>query len=307
MPFSEIFYWFLNMSITGTIVGIAVLLIGKISKIPQKAVALLWFFPFLRMWLPVSVSSKYSLASLIIKFWGRAVSLNNGNSVFSTTNHIMGAENYFPTTYKNALLEKVFGVAAIIWVTLASVFMIVIIISYFKTKKEIKNAHPFKNNIFFSAEYDTPFVCGIVHPKIILPFSLQENGTDKTLKYILMHEKAHIKRWDNLWRIVAIITACMHWFNPFAWLFLKAFLRSLELSCDEKVIKNLSLSECKEYASILLDYTKNNNMFVSTFGGAKIRLRVEKILSYKRLSTFGIIALSFFVCAIAYALLTNSY
>jgi beta-lactamase regulating signal transducer with metallopeptidase domain len=109
-----------------------------------------------------------------------------------------------------------------------------------------------------------------------------------------------------LWRILAILSASVHWFNPFIWLFLKKFLEETELACDERVLSNCGEDEKKAYASALVDCAESRNVFVSAFGGAKIRVRIDRILSYSKLSIISIISFTVLALAIGYVLLTNA-
>ena len=102
------------------------------------------------------------------------------------------------------------------------------------------------------------------------------------------------------------MTVCVHWFNPLAWLFLKLLFADLELACDEAVLRKCNAEQRKEYAHTLLSAVERTNVFASSFGGAKIRMRVENILSYKKLSALSATGMVALLIAIAYILLTNA-
>ncbi len=121
-----------------------------------------------------------------------------------------------------------------------------------------------------------------------------------------MHEKAHIKRKDNLVRMFAFIVVRVHWFNPFAWLMLKMLFSDMELACDESVLSKIGEAQRKEYAHALLSAAEKTNRFAASFGGSKIRTRIENILSYKKISSFSITAFCALMIAISYILLTNA-
>ena len=144
-------------------------------------------------------------------------------------------------------------------------------------------------------------VYGIVRPKILLPMSYKGRND-----LIIAHEKMHIRRLDNLWRMLAFITVAVHWFNPLCWLFLKEFLADLELSCDERVLATLGADRTKEYASSLLESTQGTAVFASAFGGAKIRTRIENILSFKKMTWFSLMVFVSLISVIFYVLLTNA-
>lgn len=301
MP-SAIFYWVLNMSITASIMGIIILLIGKIRKIPLFIICLLWCIPFLRMWVPISVNSKFSLMALLSKFATKTVTIYDGTVNFSMMNSLQAADRYFPISYKVNVLDQVFYIATAVWLIVAIALLIAMTALYMTTKHELKDSRHLRDNIYVSDKITSPATYGIIRPRIILP----KNYNDNDLKYILMHEQAHIKRLDNLWRIVAIVTACIHWFNPLSWLFLKVFLENLELACDEKVLKNSSEEDKKRYALTLINCAESKSLYASAFGGARVKVRIERILSYKKLSLFAVITFLVFASVIAYILLTNA-
>jgi len=302
--FGDIFYWLFSMSVSAALCGVPVLILRRIKAIPRRVLVFAWIIPFARMCIPVSLSSKYSVMALLSEYAARSVTVyvtGLGTDV-TMMNFTRGADSYFPITYKVDVLEEVFWAAAVVWliVFLAAVFTFFII--YIVTAKELKDARIVGNNVYLSDKIRTPSVYGILSPRIIIP---REYGGEE-LKYILMHEKAHIKRRDNLTRTAALAVACVHWFNPIAWLYLKCLYNDIELACDEAVLAKCASAEKKEYAHVLLSAAEDVNVFASTFGGAKIRVRIENILSYKKLSLFSSVALFLLIAAIAFVLLTNA-
>lgn len=299
---SEIFYWLFNMSISASISGIMLLLLGKIRKIPRRILHVLWAIPFLRMWIPIGLNSKYSLMSLIFKPVIKTVVVFRYPENLSMMNFVQAAETYFPITYKKSSLENLFQTASVFWIIIAAAFITAMCILYFLTKSELKDARPLRDNLYLSEKLASPAVSGIFHKKIFLP---KEYG-EQELKFILMHEQYHIHRNDNLFRVLAILTACIHWFNPLVWIFLKTFLANMELSCDEAVLKHCNREEKKMYASILLNCVEDRTLYTSAFGGAKVRVRIDRILSYKKLSLFALISFLLLAVLIGYTLLTNA-
>lgn len=299
---AEIFYWFLNMSISGTIVGMVIYLLSKIRQIPRNIICILWAVSFFRMWIPFGISSKFSFMTILSKLSVNVVVFYKNYFSMSMLNHVQSAEQYFPITYKSEMLENVFQIASVIWLLLAVLLGIVLTRNYIVTKRELKDAWHLQENIYISDKLSSPAVYGIFQAKILLPQVYDEAD----MKYILLHEKAHIRRKDNLWRIVVIMTACVHWFNPFSWLFLKMFLENMELACDEAVLKQCAEEEKKEYATTLLNCAESRNFWVSAFGGAKMKVRIGRILSYKKLSVFAGVAFVVFAVIVGYVLLTNT-
>ena len=299
---SEMFYWLFNMSISASVAGIVVLLLRRIKKLPRRLVHILWVIPFIRMWIPVGIRSKYSLMTLISKFTTKSVVLYDGTLDFSFTNYIMAADNYFPVTYKEDMLENLFSIASVVWIIVAVALSLIFAILYVLAKSELKDASLLRDNIYVSDKITSPAAYGVFRPKIVVPKGYQL----RNLHYIVAHESAHIYRKDNLWRIIAVISASVHWFNPLIWLFLKKFLEDTELACDEQVLANCGEDEKKAYAMALVDCAESMGVFASPFGGAKIRVRIDRILSYRKLSIISIASLTAFAVAIGYVLLTNA-
>lgn len=301
--FGEIFYWIFNMSIAAAICGLPVCLLRMIKKIPRRVTVWLWLIPFIRMLIPVGLAGKYGLMTFISQFTTKTVTVYEWDDlIWTSMNHIMAADSYEPLTYKTDLLADLFGVAAWIWIVVGLALMIAFFIIYAVTLGELSDARLLEGNVYISEKVTSPALYGVLKPRIILPTEYRENE----LKYILMHERAHARRGDNLVRLLALVTVCVHWFNPLAWLFLKLLFADLELACDEAVLKKCNAEQRKEYAHTLLSAVERTSVFASSFGGAKIRMRVENILSYKKLSALSAVGMAALLIAIAYILLTNA-
>ncbi len=299
------FYWILNMSILGTLTGFVVLIIRKIKRLPRFVPYVLWLVPCVRFLIPFGIGSAFSLMNVISKLTTKTIVIYEETSIlpaFSMTNSIMAAEDYFPIVYKTNLLENVFSVASVIWAVFAAAALIASVSLYFITKAEFKNAELISKNVYASDKILSPAVYGVFKPRIILPKGL----LDDDIPFILQHENIHIHRGDNLWRVIAVVTACIHWFNPFIWLLLKCFFADMELSCDEKVLKKYGVEKRREYATVLVNCESNKTMFASAFGGAKTRVRIENILSYKRFTAFSSVCFLVLIIVITVVLLTNT-
>ena len=300
----EVFYWIFNMSITATITGVIIMLVRRIKKIPRRLTTFLWIVPFLRMAFPFGLNSPYGLMALLSKLTTKTIVVYQPTDdiAFSMTNSVMAADTYFPITYKVNILEDIFRVASVVWIIVSLAILLMLAVTYFTTIYEIKDSTHLKDNIYLSEKIVSPAVYGIVKPKIILPAYYK----DSDIELIVLHEKTHIHSLDNLWRIIAFVIVAVHWFNPLSWLFLKEFLADLELSCDERVLTKIGSDRAKDYASSLLESRQGATVFASAFGGAKIRTRIENILSFKKLTWLSLTVFIALIVAIFYALLTNA-
>ena len=308
---STVFYWVLNTGILGSVAGLLVLLLRRVRRLPRFGVYLLWVLPFLRLWMPVGLASRFSLLNLISRYATKTVVVwvpVPGAIEFLATNSIQAVTDYTPITrfapmeYKTDLLANFFRIAGAVWAIVAAAALLCSVLLYFFTKSALKSAVHSEGNIYRSDKLLSPAVYGIFKPKILLP----ANIADADLDYILRHERVHIRRRDNLWRVLAVLTTCVHWFNPLVWIFLKNFFTDMELACDAAVLKTLPGGDEKAYAAVLLSCSAGKTYYASAFGGAKTRLRVENILSYKKLTLVSGICFTALFIVIAVTIITNA-
>ena len=301
---TEVFYWIFNMSIVAALTIGIIALIGLVKRIPRRVMAWLWLIPALRMTVPLGLSSPYSLMSLLSRITTKTVIVLQSmpEMDLSMMNCTMAANSYFPITYKTTTLAYVFTTASVVWLIVSLAILLLLAVLYITTLHELKDARPFGENIYLSDKVASAVVYGILRPKIVIPTS----WANRDLELVLLHERTHIRRLDNLWRMLAFAIVAMHWFNPVAWLFLKLLLTDLELACDEGVLARLGEDRKKEYALSLLDSRAGKNVFASAFGGAKIRTRIENILSYQKMKWISFVAFAGLTFAIACVLLMNA-
>lgn len=300
----EAFYWILNMSIIATVYGMLLYTLRYIKACPRTVIYALWGVVILRMLCPVSFSSKLSLMNILSRLAGTTMvkTVPVEDFSLSLSNTIQRAATYQPIAYKSIVWEKFFTVASMIWLVFALAGILAMSILYKLTMTELKKAVLLRDDLYEGPMVNSPTVIGVFRPRIILPLDMD----DEILAYILLHERIHIGRRDNLWRMIAILAACIHWFNPLSWVFLKLFLNDCELACDEGAIKKLNPEERKDYARTLLNYANGDRtIFSSAFGSNKVKLRVMKVLSYRRLTWFSFFFFGLLTVSVAVLLLSN--
>lgn len=296
----EAFYWTLNMSIWGTLAGILLLALRRIRRIPRLGIYLLWGVPFLRLWVPIGLESPLSLMNLLPPETVYTVEWT-GEATFS--NYLQLAEAYRPMTYGSRTVEQVLLVGAVVWVGAAAALLLGCAGLYLGARRQLRSARPLEKGVYLSNRVFSPLVTGILRPRILLPPDLPPEDRE----WVLRHERVHIRRNDNLFRLLGLVTVCLHWFNPFVWWFFRRFQEDMELACDARVLRGCSPAERKDYARSLLRCAEpvRSPMAVS-FGSGKLRCRVEHILSYKRLTTAAALCSGLFLAALAAGLLTNA-
>lgn len=294
---TEVFYWLFSMSVIAGMTGLAVLLLRRVRVIPRRLICWLWCVPFLRMWIPVGIGSRFSFLLPLLRLGIRSVPAWDTTMV----NCAAGAESYFPIVFKSDAFERIFRISAVLWLAVAAGLLILLAALYISEKRALRGAVWLRENIWLSDAQRDPTVYGIIHSKILLPAAYQ----DRDLTFVLLHERAHIRRMDNFRRLAAWVTVCIHWFNPLSWVFLRCFLTDLELACDETVLRQCGADQRKAYAAALVDGAESRNLLASCFGGSKLRLRIERVLSWRKLSLFSAICLAALAAVFAWVLLTN--
>ena len=304
---TDIFYWVLNMSVSGTIAGAALLLVRLIKRLPRGAVYLLWAVPFVRFVFPLGFGFEYSVVELLRRATDRIVTVYPEGTAFSnfiemsTMNYVAAASEYFPIEYKTNYLRVLFEVSSSIWLTVSVVLILIALCLYLISVREVRGATQLGGGIYKSDKVSSPVVVGVIKPRIIVP---QDYDCEKN-RLAIAHERVHVKRLDNLWRMIAVLLCCVHFFNPIVWVLLKYFFEDMELSADAAILRKLDGTERREYARSLVDAAERKALFSSSFGGAKLKNRIASVVSYKKATAFSSVCAVVFLAAIAIVLLTN--
>lgn len=324
-----LFYWVLNMSILASFFGTLVLLVDRCRWFPRRQICWLWAVPFLRMLFPWGIRSRFSLMTwldgLLAPLIQRHVAVNvpvakASSSAMVCCNVMQMTDTYMPMTYRVSLWEKVFQVAGYLWLAGVCVLLTVYATAYIHIRYTLRDARPGPSGTYLSDKVRTPAVYGVFRPRVVLPTAMAEQLTQEQWDYMLLHERAHIRRGDNLWRLLALLITCVHWFNPLAWLFLRRFIAAMEKACDEQVLSCLEEGQRKTYAHVLLSMAvmqlrsrqKNGwgdagetHVPASPFCSGGLRSRLFWILSYRQLSRLAWVGCGIFLLTIAWLFLTN--
>ena len=168
---------------------------------------------------------------------------------------------------------------AYIWLCGCIVLLVRNLFLIWRTKQTVLMAIRRKDNIYESEYISTPFVLGIVRPKIYIRFNLSEQERE----YILKHEQYHIRRKDQIIKICAYILCVIYWFQPLIWFAYFVMIRDMEMSCDEYVLKNSKSDIRAAYSTSLLKLatkTEDFNAGLPAFGESDIRKRVKNIMKF---------------------------
>lgn len=295
----DLFVSVLNMSISAAWVLLAVLILRLIfKKAPKRITVLLWCIVGLRLIMPFSVESIFSLIpsnETVSKAWDSPrPNLNSGITVIDN-----GVNNYLEGHYFEGVTRPaghftdITTIAAAAWLIGTAALLIYTAVSFFRLKKGLRTAVLLRDNIFQSEKISSPFVFGIIKPKIYLPFGITERNAES----VILHEQAHISRRDYLWKPLGFLLLSVHWFNPFMWLAYILFCRDIEFACDERAIGLLNTDKRADYSEALLNCSAGRHMLFAyppAFGEVGVKSRVKSVLNYKKpafwLATAAVIA-----------------
>ncbi len=196
------------------------------------------------------------------------------------------------------------AVLSIVWISGMAVMIGYFAVTYIAMRSRLKDAVHGEGRVWYSDRIGEPFVFGIIHPRIYMPFSVSE----KDAPHVLAHENSHIKRGDHIVKPIVFLILCVHWFNPAVWLAYLLFSRDMELACDEAVIRGMDEDKVNEYSHALVTLSTKNS-FISlhpiSFGGANMKNRLKNILNYKK-PTLWIIIVALILCiAVAVCFFTS--
>jgi beta-lactamase regulating signal transducer with metallopeptidase domain len=298
MP-TDLFYWLLNMSLTASAVGLVLLLVRRIARIPRFAVYSLWALVLIRLVVPVSVAYRFSLMNLVAGLTSPTV-VPVGD--VTMTNMIQAASSYGPIVFRTQALAQVFAVASVVWLAGAVLAWAAMVSLYVAAGRQLRGAEHVAGDLYRSARVDTPCVVGILRPRIVVPPGMVGDA----LAWALRHEQVHLRRRDNVTRAVSLAVCGLHWFNPLVWLFLRAFLQDMEAACDAGVLKGRPEPERRAYARALLDHAApRSRLPVPAFGGGTVRRRIALLLAYRPYALLALLGFVALWIAIAVALLAN--
>lgn len=171
-------------------------------------------------------------------------------------------------------------------VYLAGVLLVsaVFLIQYVRMRRCVATAVREKGNVFLSEYVQSPFVMGVIRSRIYLPYHIPENEK----RYILKHERAHIRHKDPLIRMLGLFACCLHWWNPLVWLAVHKMNQDMEMFCDETVMAHAPLAERKAYSATLLHFSMRQSglAVVLSFGESNTEKRVKNVMKKKRRSPF---------------------
>lgn len=308
---SELFLKIVNMSISASWVVIAVLTLRFcLKKAPKWVNVLLWGIVAVRMVFPFSIESVLSLIPSAETI-SPTIMMEQSPSVQTgvpALNHVINpviSGSFTPAPGASANpLQIWIPVLAGIWLFGIAALFLYSAVSYWRLRRKVCEAVILRGNIYQSEKVCSPFVLGIIRPKIYLPYHMDSREMD----HVIAHEQTHIRRKDHWWKPLGFLLLTTHWFNPLMWLSYILLCQDIELACDEKVIRKMSNEQRADYTQALVACSVDRRLITAcplAFGEIGVKERVKSVMNYKK-PAFWIVLASVIVCAvIAVCFLTN--
>ena len=308
---NELFLKIVNMSISASWLVLVVLILRFVlKKAPKWVNILLWGIVAIRLICPFSFESALSLIPSAETFPKKIISgpsfdVQSGiTPVDNRINDYLGDRYFEGVTVPANNGNNIMTILTIVWTIGILLLVAYTVISYWRLRRKVDTAVRYKDNIFQSENVKSPFVLGIIKPRIYLPFNM--NGQD--LEHVVAHEQAHIHRKDHWWKPFGFLLLTIHWFNPLVWLAYVLLCRDIELACDERVIKELGNEQRADYTQALVACSVNRRMIAAcplAFGEVGVKDRVKSVMNYKKPAFWGVV-LAVIVCVfVAVCFLTN--
>lgn len=285
---SEVFLKVFNMSITASWVVLAVLVFRLVfKKAPKWTRCLLWGIVALRLIFPFSIQSMFSLipsAQTIPDTFITEPQFNVNSGISRVDSPVNG---FLDDRYAEGVTvpadngKNITGIIGYIWIVGTILLLIFAVISYLSLMRQVRASVKYKDNIYICDDISSPFILGIIKPKIFIPSGL----SDVQKNHILAHESAHIRRRDYLIKPLAFVLMSVYWFNPVLWFAYYLLCRDIELACDEKVFKSMSEDEIADYSQTLLDFSASKRIITVcpvAFGETGVKQRIKNALNYKK-------------------------
>ena len=296
---SKLFLHLLNISITaGWIVLVVVLLRFVLKKAPKWIRVVLWGLVALRLMLPVSIESVTSLVPsaetvhvepvtyTIIRdsdphplpVEGEQIVLQSG---FSALNSVVNPVMEQATAKHVDTVTMLKTVAGWVWLAGVCGMLLYALISFLRLRHRVCASVLLEKGVYVCDEISDPFILGLIVPKIYLPSGMDE----QTRAYVLSHERAHLRRFDFIWKPLGFLLLSIYWFNPLLWLAYLLLCRDIELACDEKVVKELDDAGKAAYSEALVHASVSRRTVSAcplAFGETGVKGRVKSVLNYKK-------------------------
>ena len=330
----ELFVGTLNLAVSASWLIAAILLLRPLLKkiAPKWVLCAMWALVAIRLVCPVMLHSDlsvYRLAGDAVQSSGqvtyfedtgfcgdvryRPATLLPGVSAaltaaapISSTADDAAPETFVDTAARPSMPSRSIdmNLLSIAWAVGIYIMVMAALAGYLSLRSTVAASIPLEGNVYLCDNIKSPFILGVLRPRIYLTSGMDETARD----CVLRHEKAHLRRWDHVWKPLGFGLLVVYWYDPLVWLAYILFCRDMELACDERVIRDMAAEERAAYSQALLDCSQGRRWVAAcplAFGEVGVKTRVKAVLWYKKPGFWVSVAAVLVCIAVAVCFLTN--
>ena len=307
---TDLFLEVLNTSFAATWVVLAVVAARfLLRKAPRWMVCSLWALVAARLLIGSGIPAHWSMipsAEVIPpqSLYDQAPVIHSGVTILDDAINPVYTESLRPMPGASVNPLQVWtAVVANLWILGAAVMVIWAVISWYRVRRQVRESICV-DGVYLCDRIASPFIFGLVRPKIYLPSDLSEYSRT----HVIAHERAHLRRRDHWWKPLGFCLLTVNWFNPAMWLAYILLCRDIEMACDEKVVCDFGVEEKKAYSAALLRCSVNSRRITAcplAFGEVGVKQRVKSVLNYKKPAFWVILAAVVLITVLAAGLLTS--
>lgn len=315
-----VFLTLLHMSLAASALVVVVVVLRLLLKRAPKAIhCALWAMVALRLLLPFSVESSFSLIPQdvadreLLTEWqddyvGDVTVIYDDSALYQDAvaagrePFADGEGGYYVVTAPDRLdapdtvETAVLPILGWVWLVGCAAMLLYAAVSFFRIRKRVQLSLPLRDNIWRCEAVDSPFILGFFRPNIYLPYDMDEGQA----QYVIAHEEAHLRRRDHWWKPLGFLLLAVYWFNPLLWVAYILLCRDIELACDERVIRDMDASAKKAYSEALLSCSLPRHMVAAcplAFGEVGVKKRISSVLNYKK-PAFWVLVVAILACVV---------
>lgn len=308
---TDIFLGFLNRSLAAGILILAVVLVRLVfKKAPRWLLCALWALAAVRLVCPVSIESVLSLIPSAEPVQPEIIvsaqpAITSGIPAVDAIVNPPLAAAFTPSPAQSANPLQIWTfVAACVWLAGIAALLLYAAVSALRLRLRVRTAVRLEGKVYQSEFVSSPFILGVIRPRIYLPFGLEAGAQ----AMVLAHERAHLRRGDQLWKPLGYLILAAYWFNPLCWLAYILFCRDIEAACDEKVVRELGEGCKAAYSRALLACSAPKKLITAcplAFGETGVKARIRSVLNYKKPAFWLVLAAVLVSAAVAVCFLTD--
>lgn len=308
---TRVFLYLANMSITAGYLILAVLLLRLLlRRVPKDLLLWLWVPVGLRLILPVSLRSALSLIPNAKPIpmdiaYSPAPAIDSGIPVIDRAVNPVITENLTPVVTASVNpMQIVLAIISNLWLVGMVVMLLYAAVSYYRLSRKCAVSMHLQGKLYLCDGISTPFILGILNPRIYLPSDMNPENQS----YVLKHEAAHLRHRDHWWKPLGFLLLCVYWFQPLVWIAYFLFCRDLEMACDERAIAGMGEGERKAYSYALLSCAAPRRtiaMCPVAFSENSVKSRIKHVLRFQKAGFWVIAAVLVISVIVAVCFLTN--